>query len=467
MDIPAFESRGDIPAATLEYATEIRAAQGNPRRLEDLFQAARRTGQASDFAEALAAACAEHPDDMLYLAWRYRLESAEAQRAGRLGAGWRLAIVISVALALIFWATSSPTWTTTDNIPMQVYVWPLLAALALVWYLALAGGRSRARYALAIGATLWLAALGGYVFVIERVPHAVIIGAAPAYTDARLMNLYEHLMMLHLPLLAWAAVGLAALGLRFSARDLFGLLTKSLETIGAGGVFVIAGVIFVGLTAAMFQTLGVQLPLWVMRLLVAGGAGLLPALAVASVYDPSRRAGAQDFYRGFGKILVIVTRILLPLTIVTLLIYIAFIPANFFAPFNQRNVLITYNVGLFAVIGLLVGVIPISVEDVAPRLRGWLRAGIIALAALALLVSLYAVSAILYRTALDGLTINRLVVIGWNMLNIALLALALLALARAGRGDGWAAALQRGASGGALAYIVWSLALTLALPWIF
>ena len=93
---------------------------------------------------------------------------------------------------------------------------------------------------------------------------------------------------------------------------------------------------------------------------------------------------------------------------------------------------------------------------------------IVALAALALLVSLYALSAILYRTvALDGLTMNRLVVIGWNTLNVVLLALALIAQARAGRGDGWVAALQRVARGGALAYIVWGLALILALPWLF
>ncbi len=461
MDISAVGGIGGAGAGEVDYATAIRLARGAPRQLEDLYQAARRAGQAGRFAVALAAISAEYPDDTLYLAWRYRLEVAEEQRAGRLGASWRLAIPISVALALIFWATSDPTWTLANGIPTQVFLWPPLAALALVWYLTLAGGRRRASYALAIGATLALAACAAYAYFIPQVaPHTGVIGGASAYE-------YADLMALHLPLLAWAAVGVAALGLRFSPRDLFGLLTKSLETIGAAGVYVIAGVAFVGLTAAMFQTLNVYLPLWAMRLLIGGGAGLLPALAVASVYDPQRRAGAQDFYRGFGKILAIVTRILLPLTLLTLLVYLAFIPANFFAPFNNRNVLITYNIGLFAVMGLLVGVIPVSVEDVAPRLRGWLRAGIVALLALALVVSLYALSAILYRTASDGLTINRLVVIGWNALNIALLALALIAQTWAGRGDGWAGALQRVARGGALAYVVWGLALTLALPWLF
>lgn len=459
MDISAFEGLDDTHATQADYTPAIRAARGDPRQLEDLYQAARRSGRGSQFSAALTTLSAEYPDDTLYLAWRYRLESSDDLRAGRLGAAWRLAIPISVALAMIFWATSDPQWQLNNRAPAFVFFWPPLAALAIIWFLTLAGRRSLPRVALAAGVSVTLAALVAYVYFIPQL--------APASAQSASQRGYLDLMLAHVPLLAWAAVGVVALGLRFSARDLFGLLTKSLETIGAGGVYVIAGVAFVGLTFAMFSTLGVHMPIWAQRLLVGGGAGLLPAIAVASVYDPLRRAGAQDFYRGFGKILAIVMRVLLPLTLLTLLIYLAFIPFNFFAPFNQRNVLITYNVGLFAVIGLLVGVIPVSAEDVAPRMRGWLRAGIVALAALALLVSLYALSAILYRTTQDGLTMNRVVVIGWNILNIALLALALIAQTRAGRGDGWVVALQRVARGGAIAYIVWGLALTLALPWIF
>ena len=460
MDISASDGMGASHADETDYATVIRTAQGDPRRLEDLYQEARRTGQAGRFSAALLAISGEQPDDTLYLAWRYRLEAAEDSRLGRLGSGWRLAIPISVALAMIFWVTSDPTWIIARGAPLQVFIWPPIAALGIIWYLALAGRRSAARYGLALGASLALAAIVAYALLIPSVARSHALGAEPQIG-------YLQLMALHLPLMAWAAVGLVALGLRSSARDLFGLLTKSLETIGSGGVYAIAGGVFVALTFAMFQTLGVQLPVLWQRLLLGGGVGLLPALAVASVYDPARRAGAQDFYRGFGKILAIIMRLLLPLTLLTLLVYIAFIPFNFFAPFNNRNVLITYNVGLFAVMGLLIGVIPISADEIAVRWRGWLRAGIVALAALALLVSLYALSAILYRTAQDGLTMNRVVVIGWNVLNVALLALALVAQARSGRGDGWVAALQRVTRGGAIAYIAWGLTLTLALPWLF
>ncbi|HEY7849788.1 MAG TPA: hypothetical protein VIC27_06960, partial [Ktedonobacterales bacterium] len=92
MDISAFDGMGDARAVEIDYAAAIRAAHGNPRRLEDLYQEARRGGQAGRFGAALGVVSGEQPDDTLYLAWRYRLESADDLRAGWLGAAWRIAI---------------------------------------------------------------------------------------------------------------------------------------------------------------------------------------------------------------------------------------------------------------------------------------------------------------------------------------------------------------------------------------
>jgi hypothetical protein len=121
---------------------------------------------------------------------------------------------------------------------------------------------------------------------------------------------------------------------------------------------------------------------------------------------------------------------------------------------------------LFAVVALLVGATPVSLAGLSPRLAHWLRLGIIAVAALALLVSLYALAAILYRTALDRLTPNRLTFIGWNVINIGLLILVLLWQLRAQKG-GWLQGLYRAYSAGTVAYAVWTLAVILALPWLF
>jgi hypothetical protein len=159
-------------------------------------------------------------------------------------------------------------------------------------------------------------------------------------------------------------------------------------------------------------------------------------------------------------------RVLLPLTLVLLIVYLGFIPFNFRAPLDNRNVLITYNGMLFAVIALLVGATPVRPGDVSARLGRWLRLAIVAIAALALIVSLYALGAILYRTALDRLTPNRLTFIGWNVINVGLLGLVLLLQARAKPGQ-WIQALKRAYRAGTVAYAVWAVAMILAIPWLF
>jgi hypothetical protein len=159
-------------------------------------------------------------------------------------------------------------------------------------------------------------------------------------------------------------------------------------------------------------------------------------------------------------------RILLPLTFLVLLVYLAFIPFNYRAPFDNREVLIVYNGMLFAVVVLLVGATPVSLAGTSPRLARWLRLGIVAVAALALIVSLYALAAILYRTALDRLTPNRLTFIGWNVVNIGLLLLVLLLQARA-RAGRWPNGLYRAYSAGTVAYAAWTLFVILAIPWLF
>lgn len=452
MDLSAGDGR------TMDYGVAIREAGSDAPAIERLYQLARRAGAAERFAAGLRAAAAESPGVGLYDAWRARLDYAEQAGHGdggapawRLGAGWLIAAPLGLALWGVFFAVSDPNWTLADHAPVLALLWPPLAALAIIWYLTLTARRG---FWLAGGASVALAAVTAYIWYIPQLaPGANVRG-------------YLDLMILHNLLLSWALVGIVALGLRPSARDLFGLLTKSLESVGVAGVYTIAGGIFVGLAIATYATLGVSPNDTVLRAL-ACGAGLIVTLAVASAYDPERRAGAQDFYRGFGKILAIAMQALLPLTLVALVIYLALVPANFFQPFQQRSALIAYNAALFALIGLLVGVIPMSAGTFPPRYLRWLRRGVIALAALALLVSVYLVAAIIYRTVGDGLTMNRAVVIGWNAINIALLALTLITQARAGRDGDWVGGLQRLARGGALAYLIWGAALVFALPWVF
>jgi len=157
---------------------------------------------------------------------------------------------------------------------------------------------------------------------------------------------------------------------------------------------------------------------------------------------------------------------LLPLTLGVLVIYIFVIPFNFLEPFNNRDVLIVYNLMLFAIMGLLLGATPIRPDDLSPQLQKWLRIGILSVAILAVLVSIYALSAIAYRTIDGGLTINRLMTIGWNSINIAILLWLIYKQFKVERAK-WVESLQSVFSLAANAYLFWVCFLLLAIPWLF
>ena len=188
------------------------------------------------------------------------------------------------------------------------------------------------------------------------------------------------------------------LGFHSSAADCFAFLKKSVEVVIVAGLYLIFGVIFGGITVGMFAALSIELPEILMRLIVAGGFGLLPVMAIATVYDPKVPPSAQNFDQGLSQFIATMMRLLLPLTLGVLAIYLLVIPFNFFEPFNNRDVLIVYNLMLFGILGLLLGATPIRSDDLSANIQNWLRNGILTVAILTVLVSIYALSATVYRT---------------------------------------------------------------------
>jgi hypothetical protein len=274
-------------------------------------------------------------------------------------------------------------------------------------------------------------------------------------------------MVIQLPLLCWIGLGIAVLKFRSTTSNRFAFLTKSIEVMITAGVYLIFGVAFGMITLGMFAALNITPPEIIIRLIAAGGFGLIPIMALATMYDPQVSPEAQDFNQGLSKFVFTMMRLLLPLTLMVLVIYLFVIPFNFTAPFQNRNLLIVYNVMQFAIIGLLIGATPLKVDDLSQKLQTWLRRGIIAVAILAIIISLYALSAVIYRTAIDGITLNRMTIIGWNIINIAILGILIYTQLAKGISSPWHERIQKVFSRATTAYLVWSIFLIVALPLIF
>jgi hypothetical protein len=115
---------------------------------------------------------------------------------------------------------------------------------------------------------------------------------------------------------------------------------------------------------------------------------------------------------------------------------------------------------------LLVGATILRPSDSNPQWDKWLRRLIVGVALLTLIVSLYALSAIIYRTLNDRLTPNRLTFIGWNVINIGLLILLLLVQWRA-NAEQWLTGLYRSFSMGTAVYALWTAIVLFSMPWLF
>ncbi len=454
-----FNISPDWGGTMMSYLEKIREFALDPEQLELAYQTAVKAGERNAFTEAVQVAHAEESDNLLYSAWYYRL-----LHTARRAIAWSWAVPLAILNGLLLWWLSdeqrfvlqvvNPFSGTQErsDMPVVLLVGTGFAAIIIIAFLAGAGERHWRRL---VGIALGLIGVTAYVLFLYGRTGTIVY-----------QKQYLELMPMNLGLLAWAGIGIYALAGHWDADNRFAFLVKSLEFLIVGGLFGAILLLFTGLSYGLFNALGIELPDEIMRLFIAGGVGMVGVLAVALAVEPGVAPRQQPFDEGLSRLITLLLRLLLPLAVVVLTVFICFIPANFWAPFENREVLIAFNAMLFAVIALLVGVVPLASGDLSVRLWRWLWRGILALTVLSLIVGLYALAAILYRTLADRLTPNRLAFIGWNVINIGVL-LWLLVLQWRSDETVRLHALHRTLAGAMLPYAAWALLTLLALPWLF
>jgi hypothetical protein len=434
----------------MKYVSDIQSLSNSPEGLENLYQQARKSGEEPEFREDLLETFQKTPDNMLLSAWKTRFEHAPLPKARR-ATNWVLAVIFGVITGLLLFIISNPDYLFYHSVPYIAIFWAPIAAIPAMIFLVAVSKRNYRYTAISVVGLILIC-----LYILFLTPTM----------SQQAGNNYLILMLFQVPLLCWIAIGIAVLAFKSSTSNRFSFLIKSIEVMITAGVYLIFGVAFGMITLGMFAALNITLPEELLRLAVTAGVGLIPIMAIATMYDPHLSPENQDFNQGLSKFIFTMMRLLLPLTLIVLLIYLFVIPFNFIAPFQNRNLLIVYNVMQFAIIGLLIGATPLKLDDLSPKLQTWLRRGIIAVATLALIVSIYALSAVIYRTAIDMITLNRLTIIGWNIINIVILAVLLYTQFSKG-GTPWHERLQNVFSKATNAYLIWSLFLVVALPLIF
>jgi hypothetical protein len=438
----------------MRFIEIIQTNKEDPEKLESLYQTIIKENETDEFTADLIACYEREPDNKLFAAWFYRLKTNPtplisttklSQEQHKIS--WQWAIPLAIINSLLFLLFSNSFFSFPQiNQTILVLIWSPVISLLVITFLSVTT-RKFSKYSL--GAIIGLLLVTIYAFILSLNDQAYLL-----------------LMVIHLPILSWAAVGIHIMGIKADSKQRFSFLIKSIEVFVTAGLFLIAGIVFGAITMGMFAALNIIFPESIMTSIAATGAGLIPIFAVAVIYNPFTSPKDQDFSQGVSQIVSILPRLLLPLTLGVLVIYICVIPFFFFEPFKNREVLIIFNLMLFAIMGLLIGATPISEDKITSQVKHLLKAGILAVAILVVLVSFYALSATLYRTILGGLTMNRLTILGWNIINISLLLMITVQILRSTK-DQWINKMHSIFSFACGCYVTWSLFLLLALPWFF
>ncbi len=445
----------------------IEALKDDPVALERLYRQALRSDHEATFHQAISECLADSPANLLLTAWACRLESDAAPDPpgvvasisgadGDVRRHWIAALLTAVGCGALF------TLLTGNGPPVPIpgeassLFWigwgPLTAVAIVVFVAAIAPERER------------LQRCGAAVAV------AVGVGLACALTVWGTTDQPAILVAVHLPFVAWSIVGATVVVIelgkadRPAANHFYAFIMKSMEAIVAAGIFLGAGLVFSGLTVGIFAALGVQLPENVLRLAAAFGIGVIPVVAVASVYDPTLPPTRQSMSTGLTRILRIMTWLLMPLALGVLSLYVFwFIPTNFWRPFLERDVLIVYNATIIAILMLLAAAVSGASDDQQPTDDRVLRRATLSLVSLTMLLNLYALAAVAYRTIEGGLTPNRHTVLGWNAVTLLMFGYTLVTSWRAEHVE-WSGVFRTSLARALVLAIVWALWVVLGIP---
>jgi hypothetical protein len=261
--------------------------------------------------------------------------------------------------------------------------------------------------------------------------------------------------LIHLPVLFWAFLGFAFTGAQWREVDSrLRFVRYNGELLILGSLVALGGIVFSGLTMALFSLVLEDPEEWYVVNVGLIGAAALP-VAATYLYD-------VVFKRHTG-IAPVLARIFAPLFLVMTSSYlvVAFLGGQ--NPFVDREFLIIVNGLLLVVLGMTV----FSIAERGERTEvGWIDYVNVALLVVTLIIDLVALSAIVFRLTSYGFTPNRIVVLGANvvvMTHLAWTCRAYLGLLRTKTG---VAGIQRAVTGYLPVYAGWAAFVTFVLPFL-
>jgi len=405
-------------------AQRIFESLDDPKELEALYRQ-----DPESFRDSFDEVSRAAQDSMTLRVWAARLEYSAPARGGerrRLWSAIGLGLFVG-ALVRIPAVWLGEEWYYPRLAPSLV----ILALAAYFWLKNRDRGRLIAGLALAAIVTAYAALL-------------------PGYTDSVVMAL------VHLPILFWAFLGFVFTGASWrDPEPRICYLRYNGELLILASLVGLGGIVFSGITVALFELVSKNSADWYFQNVGVVGAAAVP-VAGTYLYDVvfKRRTGiASVLARVFAPLFLMMTGTYL---------VVAFLGGQ--NPFVDRSFLITFNGFLLVVLGMTV----FSIAERGEQTEvGWIDYVNVALLVVTLVIDLIALSAILFRLTSYGLTPNRVVVLGANLVVMTHLAWTCRASIDLIRGKSGPGGVRQAVAGYLPVYAGWAALVSFVLPLVF
>lgn len=289
------------------------------------------------------------------------------------------------------------------------------------------------------------------VLVAFLIP-VVYINLLPSTHDSNSINL----AYMHLPLLMWCVYGF--IFINFDTAD----KPKRIDYIKyngdlaiLGAVILIAGGILTGITIGLFSAIKVHIESFYMQYVAVWGLVSAPIVATYII---------RNYPTLTNKIAPIIANIFSPLVLITLIVFLINIPVSGIDLFNDREFLLIFNAMLLGVMGIIV--FSISETSIHNKQK-FSEMVLFALAAVTLVIDLFALSAIFYRLSEFGITPNRMAVLVSNILILGNIVLIMIDLYKVNFRNAEIKSVEMTISKYLPVYMLWTLIVVFGFPFIF
>ena len=409
--------------------TKILNNLDNPRQLEKLYRE-----DASSFKKEFNQIYPGQQDKASLAFWNERLNYEAAKPSW--GSTTELVIVIVFAL-LAGLIASIPNITGIDNEKflfrnISFIVFPLLSAY-FIWKQKLAFKQ--------------------YLFpLLAFIIAAVYINLLPTNKESSSIML----AFIHMPIFLWTIFGYSFLGVNIkSSQSRIGFLRYNGDLVVISGILLLSTVLFSAITVNLFDLIGINIEIFYFQNIMIWGIAAIPIVATYLM---------QTNVQLINKVSPIIAKIFTPLVFINLFIYLSAMVYTKKYPYQDRNVLLLFNVLLMGVMALIL----FSIAEAGKATKNKFSLIVLfGLSALTLIVNAIALSAIVYRINEFGFSANRIAVLGGNLLIFINLVLVSYKLFLTSFKNGTIEEIEESIAGYLPVYAIWTGLITFLVPLLF